>query len=146
MRILSEYWTAIAETCYFLKQNGRKSMVAPFKGHKFIKIQRDVKMKVLRDHIRKLELQYIEHKRYFLNKVSAVSDIRLKISSKILLYLSEVSATNKTTSDEITKYSTEVYNYFIEELNKGSLEQRTKNLPLVSHLRRQITLLTNPDR
>jgi flagellin-specific chaperone FliS len=121
-------------------------MVAPFKGHKFIKIQRDVKMKVLRDHIRKLELQYIEHKRYFLNKVSAVSDIRLKISSKILLYLSEVSATNKTTSDEITKYSTEVYNYFIEELNKGSLEQRTKNLPLVSHLRRQITLLTNPDR
>jgi hypothetical protein len=40
--VLSEYWNAIAETCFFLKQFKKKAIVESYRGQKFIKISRDI--------------------------------------------------------------------------------------------------------
>ena len=57
--VLSEYWTALAETCYFLKQFKKKSMVEGYRGHKFIKITKDTQLKVIRKYLEERDRQYI---------------------------------------------------------------------------------------
>ena len=37
-RVMSEYWTCISDTCYFLKKSKNSAIIKSFNGHKFYKI------------------------------------------------------------------------------------------------------------
>jgi hypothetical protein len=69
MRVLTNYWNAIAETCLFLKQNKNEELVKSYQGHLFSLIPREDKLSALRDHIRKKEREYAMQKKLFLEKL-----------------------------------------------------------------------------
>lgn len=71
-RIMLEYWNSISDVCFYLKLNKKKEMVQKYKGHKFIKIHREIKMQVIRDYIRAKEKEYCDYKVSFLKKVSQI--------------------------------------------------------------------------
>jgi hypothetical protein len=139
--VLSEYWTAIAETCYFLKQFKKKAMVEGYRGHKFIKITRDIQLKVIRKHLQERDRLYITQKKAFLIRIQQLSDVRLRLTSKMLVQLQEFAAMKKSASGEITKLQQQVYEHFINELSKGGPDAAKKNIIVISHLKRQIALL-----
>ena len=58
------------------------------------------------------------------------------------MYLTEMQSQHKTTSEEINRIQTEVYNHYIEELSK----EAKKNQMHIHYMKRQITLLMNRDR
>ena len=50
----------------------------------------------------------------------------------------------KTISNEILRHKQQVYEYYIAELSKGGIEVAKKNSVVIGHLKRNITLLSDP--
>ena len=69
-------------------------------------------------------------------KMKTVSDARLRISSRILLYLNEFTANKKTSSGEITRVQHLVYQHYIDQLSAVGPEVFKKNQTLINHLKR----------
>ena len=84
---------------------------------------------------------YITQKKAFLLRIEQLSDVRLRLTSKMLVQLQEFAAMKKSTSGVITKLQQQVYEHYINELSKGGPDAAKKNIIVTSHLKRQIALL-----
>ena len=88
------------------------------KGQDFKMVPREVKMKAIRQYLTQKEKEYCQYKQGFIERLKQIEDVKIRVCSKLGMYLNEVAATSKTTSGQMNLVQTKVLNHYIAELAK----------------------------